>query len=229
MRGSGRLEGTRIGRVGLSCSGTRRGQAWPGPASPQHRGKTKLRAARLVTMRLHFGAGGNRVGLMRGSRRVARHRCAGPRQMHGRRSGGSISCCVVSYHAAAGMNKQQGGAWGLGGGAGWAERSGAATGCRPRHAGRPSASHWAGPSGLQRAALLQAGANCCTTRGCWLPRRGRRPTCRAPQGAITSRRSVLGWPCVRSSEARPPPAVYAAPPAHMLALTSMHSKASAGT
>lgn len=164
MRGCGRLEGTRIGRVGLSCSGTRRGRAadqagWPGPASPQHRDKTRLRAEIVVTMRLHFGAGGNRLGLMRCSRGVARHRCAGPRQMHGRRSGGSISCCVVSYHAAAGMNKQRGGAWGLGGGAGWAERNGAAAGCSPRHADRPALARRAPAIGQARWGC--GGRRCC--------------------------------------------------------------------
>lgn len=63
--------------------------------------------------------------------------------------------------------------------------------------------------------------------------RSRRPEgrsrCAAPQGAMTSSRSVLGWPCVRPTKPGSPPAVHAAPPVQMLALTSMHSNASAGT
>lgn len=55
-----------------------------------------------------------------------------------------------------------------------------------------------------------------------------RSRCAAPQGAMTSSRSVLGWPCVRPTRPRSPPAEHAAPPVQMLALTSMHSNASAG-
>lgn len=127
---------------------------------------------------------------MRGSRRVARHRCAGPWQMHGRRSGGSISCCVVSYHAAAGMNNQQGGAWGVGGGARWAERSGAAAGCRPVMPAAPAPAIGQAPQGC-------SGRRCCKLVQTAAPRVG--VGCHGVAGARRAaplrERSRLGGRC----------------------------------